>query len=74
MLTQKLTSFNCTIQTQILKPSPIEIVLHNGHQLSHLTEKQHSMIGSFQFRQNSVQQFKFARSPKSTNLISKLFK
>lgn len=40
-----------------------QIILHNGHQLGHLAEQQHPMIGGFQFGQNPVQKLEFAGSP-----------
>lgn len=62
-LAQKFTPVFClcgAIQTQIDKPTPAKVVLHNGHQLRHLTEKQYTMTGCLQLWQNAIKQLKFS--------------
>jgi hypothetical protein len=56
-----LVGLGRAVQTEVREVSPREVVLEDGHQLRHLTEEQHSVIGGLQFGQNSVQQLKLAR-------------
>jgi len=55
-----LVGLGRAVQTEVGEVSPREVVLEDGHQLGHLTEKQHTVVGGFQFRQYPVQQLKFA--------------
>lgn len=50
-----------SVKSQVSEASPAEIILHDGHQLGHLTEQQYSVVGVLQLGQDAVEQFKLAR-------------
>ena len=53
---------------EIFVSPPVEIILQDGHELSHLTEQQDSVTCALQLRENSVQQLKLTRRPKIVRL------
>lgn len=50
-----------TIQTQVFKITVGKIVLHDGHERSHLTEEQHFVVGCTQLGKNAVQELELSR-------------
>lgn len=50
-----------TIQTKVLEVTVGKVVLHDGHEWGHLTEKQHFVVGGPQLGQDAIQQFKLPR-------------
>ena len=54
----KKTSRNCYLETL-----PVEIVFHDGHELRHLAKEEDAMVEMFQFGQDAIEQFEFARRP-----------
>lgn len=56
-----ITSHPCTLPPHTLTPV-VEIVLQDGHDGSHLTEEEHSMVCRVQLGQDSVQQLKLTGS------------
>lgn len=49
-----------TVKTQVLEIPVSKIVLHDGHECGHLTEKQHFVVGGSQLGQDAIQQLKLA--------------
>lgn len=50
-----------TVKSEVLESLIHEVVLHDGHELCHLTEEQHTVVCGVQLGQDAVQQLKFAR-------------
>jgi len=44
-----LICFGSSVQSQVREASKVEVVLHNGHQIRHLTEEKDTMSRLFQF-------------------------
>ena len=42
--------FSRTIQTKVLKSSPVQVVLHDIHERGHLAKQQDTVVRRFQFR------------------------
>lgn len=55
-----LLGFGATIETQILEIAVDEIVLHDGHELSHLTKHEHTMSSLLELGQDAIEQLEFA--------------
>ena len=44
-----------------LETLPVEVVLHDGHELRHLTKEQYAMVELLELGQDAIQQLKLAR-------------
>jgi hypothetical protein len=51
--------FGGAVETQIPETPPGQVVLHDGHQLGHLTEEQDAMSRRLELGQDAIQQFEF---------------
>lgn len=54
--------WSLTIKTQVLEVAVCKVILHDGHERGHLTEKQHFVVGGPQLGQDAIQQLKLPRS------------
>lgn len=50
-----------TVETKILEVAVAKVVLHDGHERGHLAEKQHSVVGGLQLRQDAIEELELAR-------------
>lgn len=59
-----------TIKPQMFDSLVVEINLHDIHQMGHLSEDQHSVVESLEFRQEPVKDLKFSRTSENPVMIS----